>query len=87
MITGILFAISIGLFAGYWKSYTKAGKPGWGYIIPIYNVILLLEIAGRPIWWIIPLFLPVVNILVILLISRRILEKEWGSELVYVSCR
>jgi hypothetical protein len=50
--------------AGLWKTFAKAGKPGWGAIIPIYNAILLLEIAGRPIWWIILFFIPLVNLVV-----------------------
>jgi hypothetical protein len=36
-----------------WVIFTKAGKPGWAAIIPIYNIIVLLEIVGKPIWWII----------------------------------
>ena len=47
----IQLAIALVTLAGVWKTFNKAGKPGWGAIIPIYNVVLLLEIAGRPIWW------------------------------------
>jgi hypothetical protein len=36
-----------------WKVFEKAGKPGWASIIPIYNVIVMLEIVGKPIWWLI----------------------------------
>lgn len=35
-----------------WKLFTKAGKPGWASIVPIYNNIVQLEIAGRPAWWV-----------------------------------
>ena len=38
------------VIAGMWKTFAKAGKPGWASIVPIYNVIVLLEIAGRPLW-------------------------------------
>ena len=31
-----------------WKVFTKAGKPGWAIIIPIYGNIVLPEIAGQP---------------------------------------
>ncbi|WP_413669854.1 DUF5684 domain-containing protein [Mucilaginibacter sp. Mucisp86] len=48
---------------GSWKVYTKAGKPGWASIIPIYNIIVLLEIIGKPIWWIIMLLIPCANII------------------------
>ena len=36
-----------------WKIFVKAGKPGWGIIIPIYNIILMLEMTSRPTWWIV----------------------------------
>jgi hypothetical protein len=40
--------------AGMWKVFTKAGQPGWAAIIPIYNVyILVTEIAGRDILWVV----------------------------------
>jgi peptidoglycan/LPS O-acetylase OafA/YrhL len=45
-----------------WKIFHKAGKPGWTAIIPVYNIIVLLEIVGRPLWWIVWLLIPLVNI-------------------------
>ncbi|MEA2095424.1 MAG: DUF5684 domain-containing protein [Candidatus Cloacimonadota bacterium] len=51
-----------------WKIFVKAGKPGWGCIVPIYNIILQLEIAGRPIWWIFLMFIPLVNIVISIII-------------------
>jgi len=42
---------------GLWKMFEKAGKPGWAGIIPIYNFVVLLQIAGKPIWWILPIIL------------------------------
>jgi Family of unknown function (DUF5684) len=45
-----------------WKLFTRAGKPGWASIVPIYNTIVMLEIAGKPIWWFFMLFIPIVNI-------------------------
>lgn len=47
---GLIGAIII--IAGMWKAFEKAKKPGWAAIIPIYNTIVILQIAGRPIWWI-----------------------------------
>jgi len=48
----------------YWKIFTKAGKPGWAAIIPIYNVLVTLEILGRPWWWLLLLFVPVANVVI-----------------------
>lgn len=47
---------------GMWKVFAKAGKPGWAALVPIYNVIVFLEIIGRPTWWIVLLFIPIVNL-------------------------
>jgi hypothetical protein len=47
-----------------WKIYVKAGKPGWAAIIPIYNLLVQLEIVGRPWWYLLLMFVPVVNIVI-----------------------
>jgi len=57
-VLGIVFML-VGLAFGAlfiatgWKIFTKAGEPGWASLIPIYNFIVLLKIAGMPWWWII----------------------------------
>lgn len=47
-----------------WRIYEKAGKPGWAAIIPIYNTLILLEIVGKPWWWILLMLIPGVNIVI-----------------------
>jgi hypothetical protein len=51
-----------------WKIYVKAGKPGWAAIVPIYNILVQLEIVGRPWWYLLLLFVPVVNIVISIMI-------------------
>lgn len=53
----------------YWRVFTKAGEPGWGAIVPIYNMYLICKIAGRPEWWLILFFIPLVNIVIALIIA------------------
>ncbi|GAA3624729.1 signal peptidase I [Flavivirga jejuensis] len=48
---------------GTWKLYTKAGRQAWEAFIPIYNGIVLMKIINRPWWWVILLFLPIVNLI------------------------
>lgn len=67
----------IGIIAG-WKLYAKAGQPGWAVIIPIYNIIVFLKIVNRPVWWIILLCIPFVDI-VILIILAIDLGKSFGK--------
>jgi len=50
-------------FLGTWKLYVKAGRKAWEAAIPIYNGVVLMQIINRPKWWIILLFIPVVNVL------------------------
>jgi len=63
-----------------WKIYLKAGKPGWASIIPIYNIIVYLEIIGKPWWWILLLlFVPVANIIFAILMANE-LSKCFGKD-------
>ena len=48
---------------GTWKLYIKAGRKAWEAFIPIYNAIILMKIINRPMWWVILLFLPIVNLI------------------------
>lgn len=73
----IYLAITLLVIASMWKVFTKAGKPGWAAIVPIYNTIVLLEIVGKPIWWIILLLIPFVNIIVLLIVINE-LSKSFG---------
>jgi hypothetical protein len=50
-----------------WKIFTKAGQPGWASIIPIYNTYIILKIAGKPGWWLLLMFIPIVNFVVVIL--------------------
>lgn len=51
-----------------WVVYEKAGQPGWASIVPIYNMLVLLRIAGRPAWWLLLLMVPVVNVFVTMML-------------------
>lgn len=50
-------------FLGTWKLYVKAGRKAWEAAIPVYNAVVLMQIIGRPKWWVILLFLPIINLL------------------------
>lgn len=53
------------IFAGSQKLFRLAGVPGWHAIIPFYNIIKHLDIIQRPRWWILLVFIPVINLLMI----------------------
>ena len=50
-------------FLGTWKLYEKAGRKPWEAAVPIYNAVVLMQIIGRPRWWVILLFVPIVNLI------------------------
>lgn len=78
----IELALVVLIVAGLWKMFTKAGKPGWAAIVPIYNMIVMLEIIGRPLWWILLLLIPCVNIIFAVIIYID-LAKSFGKDVAW----
>ncbi|MBL7961637.1 signal peptidase I [bacterium] len=68
IIALIYLAIVVLMIASLWIIFTKAGKPGWACLIPIYNIIVLLEIVGKPWWWLLLMLIPIVNIIVLIIV-------------------
>lgn len=60
----VWLAVVVLMIAALWKIFTKAGEPGWAAIVPIYNLIVMLKIAGKPAWWFILMLIPIVNIVI-----------------------
>ena len=80
-VTTIVFyvVLIILLVVAQWKIFTKANKPGWASLIPIYNIIVLLEIVGKPWWWLLlMIFVPIVNI-VFTIRMLNLLSKSFGK--------
>ena len=44
--------------AGLWGIFKKAGRPGWLSIIPVYNIVVLLQVVGKPWWWLLLFLIP-----------------------------
>lgn len=58
-----------------WKIFVKAGRDGWKSLIPFYNSYILVSISGKPAWWFILLFIPVVNFVIWLLVAMALANK------------
>src|SRR5262249_20906762 len=78
----VWLVVVVAIVAGAWKVFAKAGKSGWAAIVPIYNIIVLLEIVGRPLWWIVLFFLPCVNFVAGIMVSID-LAKAFGKDTLY----
>jgi len=81
-IVGIIFlliylAVIVFILAGMWKMFAKAGQPGWGALVPIYNIYLLCKIVGRPGWWTLLFFVPFVSIVIAIIVCID-LAKSFG---------
>lgn len=62
----------------WWRVFEKAGKPGWAALVPIYNILVYLEIIGKPWWWIFMFMIPFANI-VFLIWAYNMLSKSFGK--------
>ena len=60
------FVIGVLVFSNL---FVKAGRKRWEAFVPIYNYFVAMKIIGRPWWWTLLLFVPVVgNIMLIVVI-------------------
>ncbi len=71
----VWLALMIFIIAACWKTFGKAGEPGWAAIVPIYNLFVFLRIAGKPGWWLILFFIPLVNLIVSIVATVAFAEK------------
>lgn len=75
----VFLAIGILMLISMWKIYSKAGQPGWAVLVPIYNLIVLLNIVRKPGWWFVLMLIPFVNFIIILLVYLE-LAKVFGKD-------
>lgn len=78
VIFPILAALTILQIIATWRIYEKAGQPGWACLIPIYNFYVLLKIVGKPGWWLIWMFVPIANAVVLIWVTN-LLSKSFGK--------
>jgi sterol desaturase/sphingolipid hydroxylase (fatty acid hydroxylase superfamily) len=72
-IVGILFYLYITVSI-YFIANKSGSDNAWFAFVPILNLILLLQIAGKPIWWILLFFIPLVNIVMAVLVWMGVAE-------------
>jgi len=63
----LIFFLSSNLiiYGGSYKLFNLAEVAAWKALIPFYNIIKCLDIINRPRWWIVLVFIPVINLLMI----------------------
>lgn len=63
----VLIIYAVGILAGLFFIFRKAEKPGWGALIPVYNLYLWLKLINKPMWWFIFLIIPYINVFMVML--------------------
>ena len=75
-------AVTVLMIVSMWKVFTKAGKPGWAAIIPVYNTVVLFQISGLSPWLILLFIVPFVNFIaipVLMILLNVKLAKAFGK--------
>lgn len=71
----VMLALCVLMLVSMYKIFKKAGKKGWEAIIPVYNIIVLLQIVELPLWYIALFFVPFANIYAIFKIYIELAHK------------
>ncbi|HUC90264.1 MAG TPA: DUF5684 domain-containing protein [Patescibacteria group bacterium] len=76
---GIIVIALIGVVAMV-KIFRKAGYAGWKAFVPFYNTYIMCKIAGLPAWYIVLLFIPIVNLVILALLDMKFAQKFGKSK-------
>jgi hypothetical protein len=80
VLLGLAYAVLV--IASMWKIFTKAGQKGWAAIVPILNIVVLLKVVHRELWWIILFLIPCVSFVAAFVVYID-LAKAFGKGLGY----
>jgi hypothetical protein len=77
----LILAASLLIIVANWIIFERAGQAGWKCLIPIYNMYILMVVAGKPWWWFLLLFVPLVGAAIYLLAMLSLAKRFGRSEL------
>ena len=86
----IIFIVAMGItvfvftmvnIVAFWKIFEKAGKAGWKSIIPVYNLLNLLDIIRKPRYWILFLLIPGLHLFIPIWMTILLGERFKQSDL------
>ena len=78
----VYFALALSTIA----KKTNTENAWWAWI-PILNLLLMLNIAQKPVWWVLLCFIPLVSIVIMIIVWMAIAERRgkpnwWGILLI-----
>ncbi|MFC2098336.1 DUF5684 domain-containing protein [Bacteroidota bacterium] len=86
--TGMLvfgLAVMVFMIISWWIVLKKAGQPGWAILIPVYNFLVILRVAGKPWWWVFAILLAIIPfvgailLLVVMILVFHGISKNFGK--------
>ena len=72
IVTLVYIAAAVLMVASVWVVFSKAGRPGWASIIPIYNLCVMLSIAKKPSWCVLLFLIPFVNLVMAIIVANGV---------------
>jgi hypothetical protein len=78
----IYAAVLLLTIIAFWRVFSKAGRPGWAAIIPIYNIYTLVKVSGNSGWFTLLYFIPIVNIIIAVVVALGV-AKNFGKSGVF----
>ena len=78
----ISLIIAVVAIIALWRVFTKAGRPGWAAIIPIYNIYTLVKVSGNSGWFTLLYFIPIANIVAAIIVALGV-AKNFGKSGVF----
>lgn len=87
----LFFPLLIFTCAGYWRMFQKAGKPGWGILIPFYNIYCIFDMAWGNGCMALLMLIPLVNIAIGIVTGMKLAaafgKNGWfGLGLLFIPC-
>ena len=83
VLGAVLVALTTAMFAGTWAIFEKADRSGWATFVPLYNLIVLHQVAGRPGWWVLfYICCPGINTILLIMMYSSLCER-FGKGFVY----
>ena len=65
----LILAFVLLVIIAMWRVYERAGEPGWAVLIPFYNMYVLTKVGGVSGWWVVVMFIPLINIIALFVVS------------------
>ena len=84
----IILLFRAGATVGYWKVFQKTGITPWFALIPILSEYKIMDLVGKPKWWIVYLLIPIFNIfayyILIFDLIRCLGKESLGSQIISI---